>query len=253
MRALCIILSGLVVIGLALPLSAKKKIQLRVDIAKSDVDLTGRTVHFRLNKPAKSSNVKVYSPEGALLAKASKTYHGAMAGDRLSISWPSLGANKDNFRLALKVTDTDNYWVTWEIVRFYVEIPHEDVVFETGKWNILPSETHKLDASLTLLKSTVKKHSRTVPCQIYVAGFTDTVGKVEDNRKLSQKRARAIAKYFTQRGLTTIPIFARGFGEEVLAIGTGDDVPEEKNRRAVYVVSTFPPDIPGPGTWKQVR
>jgi outer membrane protein OmpA-like peptidoglycan-associated protein len=253
MRALCIILAGLVVVGIALPLSAKKKVLLQVDIAKSDVDLPARTLHFRLNKPAKSSDVKVYSPDGVLLAKASRTYHGALAGDRLSISWPSLGENEDNFRLELKVTDKENYWATWEIVRFYVEIPHDDVVFATGKWNIPPSETNKLEASLTLLKSTIQTHGKTMPCQIYVAGFTDTVGGVDDNRKLSQKRARAIAKYFMRQGLRTIPIFARGFGEEVLSVATGDNAPEEQNRRAVYIVSTFPPEIQGPGTWAQVR
>jgi outer membrane protein OmpA-like peptidoglycan-associated protein len=253
MRAVCIILSSLVVIGLVLPVSAKKKIQLQVDISKRDVDLIGRTVHFRLNKSAKSSEIKIYSPNGTLLTKAAKSHHDAPAGNRLSIGWPSLGKNENNFRLELKVTDKDNYWVTWEIVRFYVEIPHDDVVFETGKWDILPSQSPKLDASLTLIGSTVKKYGKSVPCRIYVAGFTDTVGGVDDNRKLSQKRARAIAKYFSRRGLKDIPIFARGFGEEVLMVETGDNVPEEQNRRAVYVVSTFPPDIAGPSTWEQIR
>jgi outer membrane protein OmpA-like peptidoglycan-associated protein len=253
MRTVCIILSSLVVIGLTLPVQAKKKIQLQVDISKSDVNLHGRTVYFKLNKPAKSSKVKIYSPEGTVLAQVSKSYHSAPAGDRLSITWPSLGKNDNNFRLELKVTDVDNYWVTWEIVRFYVEIPHDDVIFESGKWDILPSETHKLDASLKLLKSTTEKYGQSVPCHIYVAGFTDTVGSVEDNRRLSQKRARAIAKYFIRRGLKKIPLFARGFGEEVLSVESGDNVPEQQNRRAVYIVSTFPPDIPGPGTWEPVR
>ena len=92
-----------------------------------------------------------------------------------------------------------------------------------------------------------------MPCHIYVAGFTDTVGTVNDNRKLSQKRARAIGRYFARRGLHEIPIFVRGFGEEVLAVPTEDDVAREENRRAVYIVSTFPPHISGPGTWEQIR
>ncbi len=253
MRIVAIILSGLLVIGLTFPVLAKKRVQLQVTISNSDVDLSERTVYFSLNKPAKSSEIKIYSPEGAVLAKAAKSYQNAPAGDRLSIAWPALGENDDNFRLELKITDMDNYWVTWEIVRFYVEIPHDDVVFETGKWDIPSSEIHKLDASLGLLKSTIKKYGRSVPCHIYVAGFTDTVGTVEDNRKLSRKRAHAISKYFIRRGLKKIPIFARGFGKEVLSIKTVDNVPEEQNRRAVYIISTFPPQIPGPGTWEQIR
>ena len=253
MRLLHIVLIGFTVFALASPVLAKKKIPLQVEITKNDVDLSGRTVHFKLNKPAKSSEIFVTSPTGKVLAKTSTTHHGAPAGSRLSITWPPLGENEQNFRLELKVTDTDNYWVTWEIVRFYVEIPHDDVVFETGKWNIRTSEAHKLDASLKLLKSTIKKYANSVPCRVYVAGFTDTVGGTADNRKLSLKRARSIGRYFARRGLKQIPIFVRGFGEEALYVPTGDNVAEEQNRRAVYAVSTFPPDIPGPGTWEQIQ
>ena len=252
MRFFHMVLTSFTILAVASPLFAKKRIPLQVEIAKHDVDLSERTVHFKLNKRAKSSEIVVTSPEGKVLAKNSTTHRGAPAGSRLSITWPPLGEHTDNFRLELKITDTDNYWVTWEIVRFYVEIPHEDVVFETGKWNIRDTEAHKLDASLMLLKSTIKKYANSVPCHVYVAGFTDTVGSVDDNRKLSLKRARAIGRYFARRGLKQIPIFVRGFGEEALYVPTGDNVAEDQNRRAVYAVSTFPPDIPGPGTWEQI-
>ena len=151
------------------------------------------------------------------------------------------------------MTDTESYWVGWEIIRFYLEIPHEEVVFESGKWEIRPTEAHKLDAALVLLVDAIKKYGKLMQCQLYVAGHTDTVGKIADNRELSRKRARAIAKYFRNKGIRGIPIHVRGFGEESLAVDTGDDVAEERNRRAQYILSTFPPEISGPGAWTGVK
>jgi outer membrane protein OmpA-like peptidoglycan-associated protein len=87
----------------------------------------------------------------------------------------------------------------------------------------------------------------------YVAGYTDTVGSTADNQALSERRARAIADYFVKRGLTGMPIYARGFGEGALAVKTADDVPEAKNRRALYIVSSFMPVLHGPGQFNRVR
>lgn len=252
MRPISFVFTCLVVVGLAGTAEARKK-QLKIHITKNDVDLPNRTLHFKLNRAADSAEIKVYSPEGDLIAEKMEMYEGAAAGTRLAITWPELLDNADNFRLELKVTDTENYWVGWEIIRFYLEIPHEEVVFETGKWDIRPSEAPKLDAALVLLIDAIKKYGKLMRCQLYVAGHTDTVGKLADNRELSRKRARSIAKYFRHKGIRGIPIHVRGLGEESLAVDTGDSVSEERNRRAQYILSTFPPEITGPGAWTRIK
>ncbi len=252
MRRSVVLILGVIIISAACLGHAGRK-RLQIQISKSDINLAERTIYFKLNRPADSAEIKVYSATGALVAERVTLYDGAKAGTRLSISWPESLEAKDNFRIALKVTDVDEYWVTHEIVRFYVEIPHEEVVFETGKWEIRPSETPKLDDALAKLIAVVKKHRRDMDCQVYVAGHTDTVGSVADNRRLSNNRARSIAKYFVKHGLKGIPIFVRGFGEEAPLVDTGDNVDEERNRRATYIISTFPPDAAGPGSWQRLK
>ncbi|MCP4603081.1 MAG: OmpA family protein [Proteobacteria bacterium] len=252
MRAILFILAGFVILGFALPTQAKKK-QLQIQISKKDVDLANRTIYFKINRPADSAEIKVFTPEGTLIAEKVALYNGAAAGTRLSIIWPELLGNAENFRLELKVTDVDNYWVGWQVIRFYLEIPHEDVVFETARWDIRPTEAPKLDAALILLVDALKKYGKLMECQLFVAGHTDTVGKISDNRELSQKRARSIANYFIGHGVKGIPIFIRGFGEELLAIETGDKVAEERNRRAQYILSTFMPEMAGPGSWQRIQ
>ena len=251
MRVVSIIVTVFVVIGLALPAGAKKRLKLQ--ISKDDVDLVNRTLYFKLNKPADSAQIKIYTPDGELLTEKVELYNGAQAGKKLSIGWSSLLGNKDNFRLDLKVTDVDDFWVSWEIIRFYLEIPHEEVVFESAKWDIRPTEEPKLKEPTVLLLDAIEKYGKLMDCRLYVAGHTDTVGSVADNRELSRKRARSIAKYFMSKGIKGIPIFVRGLGEESLAIETGDSVAEEKNRRAQYILATFAPEIAGPGSWHQIN
>ncbi len=225
---------------------------LAISINRDDVDLENRTLYFRINRPADSAELKVYSIDGKLLAERAEVYSNAKANQRLSISWPQLlGDDAENFRLDLRVVDVNEFWIGWEVIKFYLEIPHEDVEFETAKWDIRSSEEHKLQEPLKILLDAIKKHGKTLECRLYVGGHTDTVGSLADNRELSQKRAQSIAQYFKSNGIS-IPIYVRGFGEELLAVKTEDNVAEQKNRRAVYILSTFPPQMPGPGSWTQI-
>ena len=83
---------------------------LKLTINKKDVDLTNRTLYFRLNRAVDSAEIKVYSTDGNLLAERTKLYDGARAHTRLSISWPQLlGEDAENFRIELKVTDVDEW------------------------------------------------------------------------------------------------------------------------------------------------
>ena len=245
--------SFLLVFSFSSSLTFAKKSQLRLNIKKEDIDLVARKIFFEINRPADNAEIKVYSLEGKLLAERVKLFEGAPAGTRLFIDWPSLLKDDENFRIELKVTDVNDFWIAWEILRFYLEIPHEEVVFESGKWDIRDSQKPKLDSALKQLIDSVKKYGKNVECQVYIAGHTDTVGSLTDNRLLSQKRARSIGTYFVKNGLKKVPIFIRGFGEESLAVKTDDNVSEEKNRRAIYIVSTLPPNLSGPGSWQSIQ
>jgi outer membrane protein OmpA-like peptidoglycan-associated protein len=237
---------------------ARSNKQLRIIITKKDVDLKNRTLFFKLNKPAEMAEIKVYDLDGNVLAEKMKMFDGAKAGTRLSVTWPEIIDDPDNFKIELKATDVNDFWVGFEIVHFYGTIPHEEVVFESGKWNIRPKEAPKLDEVIPKIVAMVnkfKKFSSQMDYGLYVAGYTDTVGSLADNRELSRKRARAIAKYFKDHGLKRIKmsIYVRGFGEEVQAVKTKDNVDEERNRRADYIISNFPPNIAGPGSWAKIQ
>ncbi|MBN2528391.1 MAG: OmpA family protein [Deltaproteobacteria bacterium] len=234
------------------------KNQLRIIINQDDVDLENRTLNFRLNKAAAFAEIKVYDLENNVLSEKMQSYHGARAGTKLSIQWPLIPGDPDNFRIELKATDENEFWVGFEIVHFFGEIPHEEVNFESGKADVLPSEAPKLDTVIPKIIEMVQKFqkfSSQMSYSLFVAGHTDTVGATASNRELSLRRAQAIAKYLMDNGLRKqkISIFVRGFGEELLAVKTKDDVDEIRNRRADYIISNFPPVMPGPGGWRKIK
>ena len=220
-------------------------------IAENDIDVPGRTIHFTLGTVAQSAEIQVFSPEGELLYSGHETYNDPAPNTRLAITWPDLGSKGQNFRIELKFTDDKQRWITYQVIRFYVEIPHEEVEFESGKWNIPKDQESKLQKPLALLKDAAAKYSKLMNVSLYVAGYTDTVGSPSDNQRLSERRAQSIADYFGKNGVK-LPIFVRGFGEGALAVKTADNVPEARNRRALYIVSSFMPALEGPGQFKPI-
>lgn len=68
---------------------------------------------------------------------------------------------------------------------------------------------------------------------IVVDGYTDTTGTREYNEELSQARAQAVASILVRHGVNPRRIIAHGLGERDLAVPTGDNVSEPRNRRVV--------------------
>ena len=81
---------------------------------------------------------------------------------------------------------------------------------------------------LDKISDSVRKFDST---QIVINGFTDTTGTEARNLKISQERADTVAKAFTEDGVDSHRVAAKGFGNEILKIPTGPDVSEPRNRR----------------------
>ncbi len=155
--------------------------------------------------------------------------------------------------LKLKFIDDAGFWFTETIASWHVEIAHEEVVFESGHFDIRPEEREKLDRAVTEISKTLQNlrnelnryeqalgERAGVEWRLFVAGYTDTVGQPQDNLVLSQKRAQSIATYLKKHGVS-VPISYTGFGESALAVETPDNTDEIKNRRAIYMLSSGAP------------
>ena len=76
---------------------------------------------------------------------------------------------------------------------------------------------------------------------IEIDGYTDTTGTPDHNQILSQQRADAVAEILVRHGIDRKRILTRGLGETHLAVPTGDNVPEHRNRRVVIRLLAPPP------------
>jgi len=187
---------------------------------------------------------------GVISDQVEKDY---MVPDRTQkICWSSSGEVLET--LNLKVFDRFGFWAGIEVIPFEVNIPHDDVIFESGKATIRAEEQPKLSDTLVKLKAALKKHGKLIKIQLYVGGYTDTVGPPADNQSLSENRAQSIARWFRKNGVK-IPIFYEGFGERILAVPTPDNTPEAKNRRAIYILSNGTPSggSVSNAKWKRLR
>jgi outer membrane protein OmpA-like peptidoglycan-associated protein len=212
---------------------------LEIALARDHVDLESRTLDFTMNNPAGRAQLAIYNASGRAIHEATTEFRGQPAGSRLVVTWPPLAEPIQ--RMELRIYDASDSWSGHELVPFTVEIPHEDVVFETAKWDIRASELAKLDAAYTAILDAIREHGSDIKARLYVLGHTDSVGSAADNQLLSRRRASEIARYFQQRGGISLPILAQGFGESRLAVPTGDNVDEARNRRAQYILAAQAP------------
>lgn len=220
-------------------LSRTKKLTL--DLNTDDVDLDGRTMHFTLSNPAQKAELTLVGKDGKTISTVTERYGNAKPGTRLDLAWKDPG--QELLYMDLKVYDEGGFWTGVRLTPVSISIPHVDVEFESGRWNIRPSEEPKLVKAHEEIEKSIQKLQQAnvnLPLRLYVAGYTDTVGSVGSNQTLSTNRARSIAAWFKRKGVR-MPVFYAGFGEKVLAKPTPDETPEQANRRALYVLATQTP------------
>lgn len=76
--------------------------------------------------------------------------------------------------------------------------------------------------------------------RVRIDGHTDSLGGAEDNRRLSQERAEAVATHLALQGVPTQRITTRGFGESRPVASNSTAAGREKNRRIEVVLLAQP-------------
>lgn len=209
-------------------------------ILKDDaVDLAAHKVTFSIDRAPATAHVRVFADDAAELADFDADLSTAHALEPITLGWQQNDA-AIVLRVALRVTDRNGYYQDVDLYPWQVEIPHEDVLFGSGQSEIVDDQRPKLDAALTELATMVQRYGKVANVQLFIAGFTDTVGDAAANQQLSAARALAIARYFRARGLR-IGIHHAGLGETGLLVPTPEETPEARNRRATYKIAVVPP------------
>lgn len=209
--------------------------KLSVDLSRARADVKQRTITVKVTGKVDSAEITAYGAKKAVLDKREVP----LSGGPGEVTLPWVGEASEVVLLDVTVRG-GNAWASFTYSPWFLDIPHEDVLFDTNSDVISASQAYKLEATLRQLQEVLEKYGEVVPVKLYIAGCTDTAGDGAHNRDLSNRRARAIARWLKEHGYDK-PIFFHGFGEGLLAVPTGDGVDEVRNRRVLYMVGANPP------------
>lgn len=245
-------LTGALVVLLSPKARAGDKLPpLRLELDKDKVDLAAGQLEVRLSRAAARVTLKVVGESGAVVAEVEQVFSGVSAGAPLVVHWKVV-ANDPVARIEVYGYDIQGYFKGVAITPWSSEVPHQEVVFETDSAAIRGGEESKLKDSRTSLGALLAKYRALGALTLYIVAHTDTVGSRAYNRKLSRRRAQAIASWFRSHGLN-IPIAYDGLGESALKIKTADEVAEARNRRVDYFLALTPPRFKKSGAAPQWR
>lgn len=211
---------------------------LTIRVEADDLNLEARTLTFLPSRPVERVELSVMSDTGAPLGSTEQEVTPDESG-KILVTWDQEPGRV--FRISIKAFDADGLYGGHALFPWRVQIPHQEVVFETGKAVIRPSEIKKLKASLRELQAQLSRYGKLASgVKVFVAGHTDTVGDRKSNQLLSERRARAIGRWFRSNGIR-VPMRYAGVGEDWLLIKTPDETDEVRNRRAEYIVAIDAP------------
>ncbi|MDP2311457.1 MAG: OmpA family protein [Pseudomonadota bacterium] len=217
------------------PIDYQFKGQLSIDLSRAVADLDAKTVTVSASAVVDEAEIVAY---GAHKAELDRRVVAINAGPG-AIPVPFVGSPAEVVLLDVTLK-SGNAWAGFTYSPWFLDIPHEDVLFASDSAAIPPGEEYKLQFTLEQLRDVLDKYGAIVPVKLYIAGCTDTVGDGAHNKELSQRRAQAIAGWLRAKGYSE-PIYYYGFGEALQAVSTGDGVDNASNRRALYMVGANPP------------
>jgi outer membrane protein OmpA-like peptidoglycan-associated protein len=213
--------------------------QFEISVKGEDVDLSAGRIALAITGKAHRVELKMTGEDGAILFKR-----------ELRLDSPSGRPDSLDFQpptaivthVEITAYDENDFAKAVEFTPVVVDVPHDEVNFESGKSAVLPAEEPKLDRALAAIHEALEKLGRQVKLRLYVGGYTDTVGGREYNQGLSEARAGSLAAWLVSHGLK-VAVCSQGFGEEVLAVQTPDETDEPKNRRSLFVLAGQSPSM----------
>jgi len=105
----------------------------------------------------------------------------------------------------------------------------DQTAFDFDSANIKPSFNSTMDK----ISEVVNRYGKT---HLTIVGFTDNVGTAQYNQGLSERRAQAVARYFTAKGVIPERLAAEGRGESAPRASNATPQGRQLNRRVeIYI------------------
>ena len=109
------------------------------------------------------------------------------------------------------------------------ELTFEDVHFDFDRYNLRPDALKILDDAITKLQANPD-------VRVTIEGHCDSIGTVEYNLALGERRANAVRDYLASRGITNVRLRTVSYGEERPVADNSTAQGRAQNRRAHLAV-----------------
>jgi outer membrane protein OmpA-like peptidoglycan-associated protein len=119
--------------------------------------------------------------------------------------------------------------VPMEPLKVGSKVVMKNIFFNNDSYELLKESKVELGKLLTMLNE-VKN------LKIEISGHTDNSGSIEYNQKLSENRAKAVANYLIEHGISASRISWKGYGEKQPISGNDTSEGKAKNRRTEFKV-----------------
>lgn len=116
-----------------------------------------------------------------------------------------------------------------DTVRIKGQIVLNSVLFKTGSDKLLSSSFPELDRVIKYMKRKTK-------IRVEISGHTDNQGGDKANQKLSEKRAKSVVKYLTEKGIAENRLEYKGYGEARPVASNDTAKGRKQNRRVEFSI-----------------
>jgi outer membrane protein OmpA-like peptidoglycan-associated protein len=107
----------------------------------------------------------------------------------------------------------------------------KNAYFDFGKSELLPESKLELDRVVLFLM-------RSANTTLEIAGYTDDVGTIAANQKLSEDRASAVRDYLVKRGVAATRLKAVGYGKSKPLVKGNSEEARAQNRRVEMTITS---------------
>jgi len=107
----------------------------------------------------------------------------------------------------------------------------KDINFATNSYFLVEESKNIIDGFIEFLKEHPKVN-------VDIQGYTDDVGNDKDNLVLSDNRAKSVFEYLIEKGISSLRLSFKGYGESRPFLPNINDENRAKNRRTVFVIKS---------------
>lgn len=105
-----------------------------------------------------------------------------------------------------------------------------DVLFDFDKASLKAGGERAADNLTRFLKEYPERN-------VMIEGFTDNIGSVDYNQRLSKRRANAVRDALINKGISSSRIQTRGYGEDFPVTSNNTEAGRQQNRRVEVIIS----------------